>query len=70
MKSAFHIADRIGMLYNGEFIAIGSPQEFERTGDERVRQFVEGLADGPIPLRVSKTDYLADLLGLEPAGPR
>jgi phospholipid/cholesterol/gamma-HCH transport system ATP-binding protein len=70
MKSAFHIADRIGMLYSGQFIAIGSPQEFERTDDQRVRQFVEGLADGPIPLRVSKTDYLSDLLGLEPAIPR
>jgi hypothetical protein len=31
-----------------------------------VRQFVEGLADGPIQLRVSKTDYLTDLFGEEP----
>jgi len=66
MKSAFRIADRIAMLYNGEFIAIGPPDEFLHTSDERIRQFVEGLADGPIPLRVSKTDYLADLMGLKP----
>ena len=65
MKSAFHIADRIAMLYNGEFIAIGPPAEFQNSKDPRVRQFVEGLADGPIPLRVSKTDYLSDLLGFE-----
>jgi len=68
MKSAFRIADRIAMLYNGEFIAVGPPHELSDTDDERVRQFVEGLADGPIPLRMSKTDYLTDLLGLEPSG--
>jgi phospholipid/cholesterol/gamma-HCH transport system ATP-binding protein len=69
MKSALRIADRIAMLYGGEFIAVGRPQEFRDPADERVRQFVEGLADGPIPLRVSKTDYLEDLLGVEPRPP-
>jgi len=65
MKSALRIADRIAMLYNGEFIAVGPADEFANPADPRVRQFVEGLADGPIPLRVSKTDYLSDLLGME-----
>jgi len=65
MKSAMRIADRVAMLYNGEFIAIGPPEKFTRPTDPRVRQFVEGLADGPIPLRVSKTDYLTDLLGAD-----
>jgi len=64
MKSALRIGDRIAMLYNGEFIAIGAPDDFRNPTDDRVRQFVEGLADGPIPLRVSKTDYLSDLLGI------
>jgi phospholipid/cholesterol/gamma-HCH transport system ATP-binding protein len=63
MKSALRIGDRIAMLYNGEFIAVGPPEDFVNPTDPRVRQFVEGLADGPIPLRVSKTNYLADLLG-------
>ena len=65
MKSAMRIADRMAMLYNGEFIAIGPPSDFQNPTDPRVRQFVEGLADGPIPLRVSKTDYLTDLLGFK-----
>ncbi len=67
MKSALRTADRIAMLYNGSVLAIGPPEEFRDPTDERVRQFVQGLADGPIPLRVSKTDYLSDLLGFEPA---
>jgi len=65
MKSALRIGDRIAMLYGGEFIAVGTPEDFRDPTDERVRQFVEGLADGPIPLRISKTDYLSDLLGVE-----
>ena len=65
MKSALRIGDRIAMLYGGEFIAVGTPEDFGDPTDERVRQFVEGLADGPIPLRISKTDYLSDLLGVE-----
>jgi len=65
MKSAMRIADRVAMLYNGEFIAVGPPRDFTNPTDPRVRQFVEGLADGPIPLRVSKTDYLTDLFGVE-----
>ena len=63
MESAFRTADRIAMLYNGEFIAVGPPGDFQNPTDPRVRQFVKGLADGPIPLRLSKTDYLADLMG-------
>ena len=65
MKSALRVGDRIAMLYGGEFIAVGTPEDFRGPTDERVRQFVEGLADGPIPLRISKTDYLSDLLGVE-----
>ncbi len=63
MGSAFRIADRMAMLYQGELIALGSPEEIRRSGDERVRQFIEGLPDGPIPLRQSSKDYAADLLG-------
>jgi len=66
MKSAMRIGDRIAMLYGGEFVAVGRPEEFRDPSDARVRQFVEGLADGPIPLRVSKTDYLEDLMGIQP----
>lgn len=63
MASAFRIADRMAMLYRGELIALGTPDEIRGTADARVKQFVEGLADGPIPLRQSCKDYAADLLG-------
>ncbi|MBN2584657.1 MAG: ABC transporter ATP-binding protein [Planctomycetes bacterium] len=63
MGSAFRIADRMAVLYRGDLIALGPPDEIRNSTDARVKQFIEGLADGPIPLRQSSKDYAADLLG-------
>ncbi|RJQ45982.1 MAG: ABC transporter ATP-binding protein [Nitrospiraceae bacterium] len=50
MKSAYKIADTIAMLYNGEIVAKGTPEEIRNTSDPVVRQFIEGRAEGPIVL--------------------
>lgn len=42
MKSAYRIADRIAMLYNGSIRFIGTPAEIQQTDDRVVRAFVEG----------------------------
>ena len=41
MKSAFYIADRIAMIYEGAMIAIGTPDEIRRSADARVQQFID-----------------------------
>jgi phospholipid/cholesterol/gamma-HCH transport system ATP-binding protein len=48
MTSAFRIADRIAMLHKGRVIAIGSPAELQSSTDPRLRQFIEGRAEGPL----------------------
>ncbi len=48
MKSAYKIADKIAMLYQGKIIAQGTPQEIQNTGHPVVYQFINGLAKGPI----------------------
>jgi phospholipid/cholesterol/gamma-HCH transport system ATP-binding protein len=45
MKSAFRVANRIALLYNGEIRFVGTPQEVEATRDPVVRGFVEGRPD-------------------------
>ncbi len=50
MTSAYKIADRIAMLYEGRIIFEGTPDEVKVTPHPVVRQFVEGQAVGPIPL--------------------
>jgi len=48
MKSAYKIADRIGMLYDGRIIEVGTPEEIQNTQNPIVRQFITGSAKGPI----------------------
>lgn len=40
MASAFRTADKVGMLYAGEIIAYGTPDEVASSTDERVHNFV------------------------------
>jgi phospholipid/cholesterol/gamma-HCH transport system ATP-binding protein len=48
MKSAYSIADRIAMLYQGNIIAEGTPAQIQNTDHPVVHQFINGLAEGPI----------------------
>jgi len=67
MTSAFRIGTRMIMLgtgpLQGKIIAEGTPQEIMNHPDPMLQQFIKGEADGPIPLRLSKGDYLKRLLG-------
>lgn len=51
LPSIFRIADRVIMLHNGRVEADGTAQEVEYSKSPVVRQFVEGLANGPITVR-------------------
>jgi phospholipid/cholesterol/gamma-HCH transport system ATP-binding protein len=42
MKSAYRIADRIAMLYQGQIRFVGTPAETQEASDPIVRAFVEG----------------------------
>ncbi|WP_018146944.1 ABC transporter ATP-binding protein [Henriciella marina] len=48
MASARKVADEIAMLYEGKIIWRGPAGEIDRSGDDRVDQFVHGRAEGPI----------------------
>ena len=63
MNSAFRIADRIIMLYQGRILEIGTPEEIKKTTNKVIQQFINGSPDGPIPLKRSSADYLKDLTG-------
>lgn len=45
MASAFRIADRMAMLYQGSLIAVGSPGELRESKQPRVRQFFDRVPD-------------------------
>ena len=45
MESAFHIADRVAMLYQGKLIAVDKKEQFVRNAHPRIRQFLDRQAD-------------------------
>ena len=55
MVSAYKIADKIAMLYKGEIIEVGTPEEIKSTRNEIVQQFIHGRAEGPITAESGKT---------------
>jgi len=50
MVSAYKIADRIAMLYQGRIIEVGTPEQIKHSTNEIVQQFIQGKAKGPITL--------------------
>ena len=48
MVSAYKIASRIAMMYEGKIIQIGTPDEIRNSENPVVRQFISGSASGPI----------------------
>lgn len=48
MESAYAIADRIAMLYEGRIIALGTPDAIRASDNPVVQQFINGNPEGPI----------------------
>jgi phospholipid/cholesterol/gamma-HCH transport system ATP-binding protein len=48
MASAYKVADRIAMLYNGRILEIGTPEQIRQSTNPVVQQFIRGQATGPI----------------------
>jgi phospholipid/cholesterol/gamma-HCH transport system ATP-binding protein len=48
-RSAFKIAHKIVVLYQGRIMAEGTPEEIEHSRDTVVQQFLRGSPEGPIP---------------------
>jgi len=49
IPSIFRVADRIAMIYQGEIIAVGTPEEIQKSDNAVVQQFIRGSSQGPIP---------------------
>ena len=56
MVSAFKVADRIAMLYEGRIVDVGTPDEIRNSKNPIVQQFIHGEADGPDQELVANED--------------
>jgi phospholipid/cholesterol/gamma-HCH transport system ATP-binding protein len=57
MTSAFRIATRMIMLGHGGIVAQGTPDEIRNSPNPEVQQFINGEADGPVPLNLSQDEH-------------
>lgn len=57
------VSDRSFLLSDGKVAASGSPAELNRASSELVRQFMHGMADGPVAFHYQAPDYAEQLLG-------
>ena len=62
MTSAFRIGTQMIFLFEGKIVASGTPDEIKKNPNPVLQQFINGYADGPIPLKLSKDDYLKRLM--------
>ena len=56
------VADQVFLLSGGKVVASGTPQELKTNPTEIVKQFIGGLADGPVPFHFPAPDYFDELL--------
>jgi phospholipid/cholesterol/gamma-HCH transport system ATP-binding protein len=54
MHSAFKIADYIAFLYEGNILLYGTAEDFRKTDNPYVKQFVTGSSHGPIQMKLMK----------------
>lgn len=57
------VSDQSYLISNGKVVAYGTPEQLEHNKSAWVRQFMKGLADGPVPFHYPAPDYAEQLFG-------
>ena len=57
------IADYLYVVGDGQVLGQGTPEELMNADNPRIRQFMTGDPDGPVPFHFPAADYRSDLLG-------
>ncbi|MCW4151630.1 ATP-binding cassette domain-containing protein [Halomonas sp. 18H] len=63
IKETLSIADHVYVIADGQVMAHGTPDSLDVEQDARVRQFVHGEPDGPVPFHYPGPAFHADLMG-------
>lgn len=63
IAESLSICDHAIVIADGRVIGAGTPDELRHSDSPLVKQFVNGLPDGPVPFHFPANDYESDLLG-------
>lgn len=59
------LADQCAIIAERQVMSIGTPAELAASDNPLIRQFMQGLPDGPVPFHYPATDLADDLLATE-----
>ncbi len=62
VEETLSIADYIYVISEGEVVESGTPNDLTTSSSEWMQQFLQGLADGPVPFHYPSNDFTEDLL--------
>jgi phospholipid/cholesterol/gamma-HCH transport system ATP-binding protein len=65
IKEIAVVSDRCFLIADGRVAASGGPEDLGKDSSEMVKQFMHGLADGPVAFHYDAPDYEKQLLGLQ-----
>ncbi|MGC2513441.1 MAG: hypothetical protein WA383_02885, partial [Terriglobales bacterium] len=68
LPSAFRIADRIAMLFDGRLLAVGTKDEIRANQNPRVRQFLDRVPGSPVHMP-ALASYLERYVQIQEAKP-
>lgn len=63
LAETMSIADYAYVIADGQVLAEGTPEALQQDQAPEVRQFIEGLPDGPVPFHYPASPYRDELLG-------
>ena len=65
IEETARISNLLYVLSEGEIIGQGSPQDLKKDDSPRLRQFLKGLPDGPVPFHYPAPEYMDSLIGVK-----
>lgn len=65
VSEVISIADYVYLLSDGIVIGQGTPEALQQENSPRVSQFMQGLADGPVPFHFPADNLVNDLLSID-----
>ncbi len=63
VSEVLSIADYVYVIADKRIIAQGTPAELKQADNPQLRQFIDGMPDGPVPFHYPAQDYQKELLG-------
>lgn len=63
IRETISIADYAYLVSGGRIVAADTPENLLESNNDWVKQFMQGLPDGPVPFHHPAQDYAVDLLG-------